>query len=75
VDALILVFSNEQDCFSGVKKLLSYLPQNNLEDSISDFVSEEAEPNEKILELVPDDFNKGYNMKEIIAEILMKILF
>ncbi len=63
------VFSNEQDCFSGVKKLLSYLPQNNLEDSISDFVSEEAEPNEKSLELVPDDFNKGYNMKDIIAEI------
>ncbi len=72
-------FPNERDCFLGVKKLLSYLPQNNLEDPprqrsiISEFFGEEE--NYRLLELVPEDEKKGYEMKEVIEEIFDKNSF
>ena len=63
------VYDNEKECFSGVKNLLSYLPQNNMEDvnREQDFVEEEK--NERILEIVPEEQEKGYDVKEIIKEI------
>lgn len=72
------VFKSEQDCFSGVKKLLSFLPQNNLEDPprqkglFADFFERE---NQKLLEIVPEDEKKGYDMKEVIEEIFDKNSF
>lgn len=70
------VFQQEKDCFLGVKKLLSYLPQNNLEDPprqrsiISEFF--ETEENYRLSEIVPEDEKKGYEMKEVIGEIFDK---
>jgi len=72
------VFKSEQDCFLGVKKLLSFLPQNNLEDPprqkglFADFFERE---NQKLLEIVPEDEKKGYDMKEVIEEIFDKNSF
>lgn len=63
-------FLNEQDCFNGVKKLLSYLPQNNLEDVPQKQNGGAVEKNEKLLEIVPEDLNKAYDMKAVIAEVL-----
>jgi len=66
-------FQQEKDCFSAVKKLLFYLPQNNLEDPprqrsiISDFL--EIKENYHLAEILPEDEKKGYEMKEIIKEI------
>jgi len=73
------IFESEADCFSGVKKLLSYLPQNNLEDSprqrsiISEFFEKEENP--KLLEIVPEEEEKGYDMQEVISEIFDKNSF
>lgn len=73
------VFKNEEDCFSAVKKLLSYLPQNNLDDPvrqkniISDFF--EKEENYRLQEIVPEEEEKGYDMKELIAELFDKNSF
>ena len=73
------VFQSEQDCFEGVKKLLSYLPQNNLEDPLrqrgifADFF--EKEENLRLLEIVPEEEEKGYDMKEVIEEIFDKNSF
>lgn len=70
------VFDTEEECFSGVKKLLSYLPQNNLEDPpikkglFSDLL--EKEENLKLLEILPEEETKGYDMKKIIEEIFDK---
>ena len=67
-----LVFNNEEDCFNGVKKLLSYLPQNNLEDPprqksiFSEFFEKE---NYALLKIVPEEEEKGYDMREVIFEI------
>ena len=69
------VFKNEQDCFSGVKKLLSYLPQNNLEDppKQKSFLSELFErENYNLLKIVPEKEEKGYDMREVIQEIFDK---
>lgn len=70
------VFEQEKECFAGVKKLISYLPQNNLEDPprqrsiISEFF--EAEESYRLQELVPEDDKKGYEMKDVIEEIFDK---
>lgn len=67
------VFSSEQDCFLAVKKLLSYLPQNNLENppEKKSFFAQmfEKEESYKLLEIVPEKEERGYDMKEVIEEI------
>lgn len=67
------IFPNEEECFLGVKKLLSYLPQNNLEDPpkqrgiLAEFF--EKEENYRLLEIVPEEEKKGYDMRKVIEEI------
>jgi len=66
------VLKSEKDCFLGVKKLLAYLPQNNLEDVpkqkglFGEFFEKEGS---ELLKIVPEKEEKGYDMKEVIAEI------
>ncbi len=72
------IFKNEQECFNSVKKLLSFLPQNNLEDppTRKDFISEMLKTdNDKLIEIIPEQEEKGYEMKEIIYEIFDKNSF
>lgn len=66
------IYKSEKDCFLAVKKILSYLPQNNLEDppkqkSLLDEIFERESL--KLLEIVPEKEEKGYDMKEVINEI------
>lgn len=67
------IFEREEDCFLAVKKLLSYLPQNNLENppTKKGFLAEllEKEENLRLLEIVPEEEEKGYDMKKVIEEI------
>lgn len=73
------VLNSEKDCFLAVKKLISYLPQNNLEDPPKEksILAEifEKEDNYKLLEIVPDKQEKSYDMKEVIEEIFDKNSF
>jgi len=72
------VFKSEHDCFEGVKKLLSYLPQNNLDEPpkqkslFSEFFERE---NQKLLEIVPEDEKKSYDIRKVIEEIFDKNSF
>jgi len=72
------IFKSEKDCFLGVKKLLSFLPQNNLEDPprqkslLAEFFTGE---NLRLLEIVPEDEKKGYDMRQVIEEIFDKNSF
>ncbi len=66
-----LVAENEADCLYLLRKLLSYLPQNNMEDP--PFVKTTDDPlrTEAALDtLVPDNPNKPYDMKEVIRLIV-----
>jgi len=70
------IFSSEKDCFLAVKKLLSYLPQNNLEDPpkqksiLSEIFGREENP--RITEIIPQEEEKGYDMHLIIDELFDK---
>lgn len=66
-------FEDEEQCFRGVKRLLSYLPQNNLEEAPTQrtFLDEmlEREENKKLIDIIPEDDKKAYDVKDIISEV------
>ena len=61
----------EEDAIFLVQKLLSYLPQNNLEDP--PFIRAEDDPlrsDEALDNLVPEEPNKPYDMREVITRVV-----
>ncbi len=63
--------ATEQECLNEVRRLLSYLPQNNMDDP--PYVPPYDDPNrtdDTLMHVVPDDLVKGYNMREIINRII-----
>lgn len=65
------VAENDDDCLAQIRALLSYLPSNNLEDA--PYCENGDTPDRMDMELnslVPDDSNKPYDMKELIAKIV-----
>ena len=62
---------NEEDAFAKLKTLLSYLPQNNREEPPvvpSDDPIDRVE--KELTQLIPDNPNKPYDMKRLIATVL-----
>lgn len=63
--------ADDKACIAQIRKLLSFLPSNNLEEA--PYESSEDEINrlsEKLTTIVPDEPNKAYDVKEVIAEIV-----
>ncbi|MDP3058061.1 MAG: carboxyl transferase domain-containing protein, partial [bacterium] len=62
---------SDQECLTEVRRLLSYLPSNNL-DSAPLVMSEDNASRrlEKILEILPAEANKSYDVREVIVEIV-----
>lgn len=63
--------ADDADCIAKIRKLLSYLPSNNLEEA--PFVAPQDPINrlsEQLTAIVPDDANKAYDMQEVIREIV-----
>ena len=61
----------EEDAIFTIQKLLSYIPQNNLEEP--PFVPTKDDPNRmdpELNDIVPDNPNKPYDMKEVINRIV-----
>jgi len=71
-----MIFSDEEHTLMGVKKLLSYLPSNNVEHppvrTLEDIAPSKAE---KLSMLLPDDPNKPYDVVEVINLIVDKNSF
>lgn len=62
---------NEQQCLALIRELLSYIPQNNLEDPPRRGVTDDPLRMEKELDsIVPDNPNKPYDMKAIVRLIV-----
>ena len=62
---------DEEDGFYQIRKLLSYLPQNNMEDPPFVPTQDPADRNDEELDsLVPDNPNKPYDMKDIIRRVV-----
>lgn len=62
---------NEEEVYQMVRKLISYLPSNNMENAPQ--VECEDDPNrmeEALLNIVPTDPNKPYEMRDVIRYIV-----
>ncbi|HEX9062695.1 MAG TPA: carboxyl transferase domain-containing protein [Clostridia bacterium] len=62
--------SSEQECIEEIKRLISFLPDNNLQDppaydaaSCNDIINE-------LDEIIPDGANKPYDMLDIITKVV-----
>jgi propionyl-CoA carboxylase beta chain len=62
---------NEDDCIEKIRKLLSYIPQNNLESPPK--LEPTDDPNrmdKELAKLVPPDPNQPYDMREVVKHIV-----
>lgn len=62
-----LTYANEMECISGIKTLLSYMPQNCEEDAprIPFEIGDESRPN--LHNIIPENANQPYDIKEVIT--------
>lgn len=61
---------SDEECIAKIRKLLSYLPSNNLEGAPTDMPTDEINRlSEKLTSIVPDDPNKAYDVKTLICEV------
>ncbi|MHB8092725.1 MAG: acyl-CoA carboxylase subunit beta [Syntrophales bacterium] len=63
--------ANDQICLDLIKKILSFLPQNNKERPSSEPSSDPSDrKTPELLEIVPTDMKKSYDMKKVIKAIV-----
>ncbi len=66
-----LMAKNDQDCIAQVRKLLSYLPQNNLDGPPVKEVEDDVNRTDVSLNsIVPDNPKEPYDMIEVITRIV-----
>jgi len=72
-----MVYEDEENTLMGVRQLLSYLPSNNMENPPEMELSEDEtkDVEEKLRDVVPDDANKPYDVKEVISLMVDKRSF
>lgn len=62
---------NEVDCLQSIRKLLGYIPLNNIDDPPRKATSDDPQRMDASLDtLVPENPNKPYDMKEVIDKIV-----
>ena len=70
------IHDNELEVLENIRKLLSYVPLNNLDDPPCIKYDHSMTPNESILnDIIPKDSNKPYDMHNIILNIVDKNSF
>ncbi len=63
-----MIYEDEENTLLGVRRLISYLPSNNLENCPEGIAEDDETPDfeEKLRDIVPDDPNKPYDVKDVI---------
>ena len=62
---------SEESCFHEVRRLLSFLPQNNMEDPPRyDAFDDPSRTDDGLLRIIPDNPNAPYDMTEVIERIV-----
>ena len=66
-----MIYDDEENTILALKKFLSYLPSNNVENPpvVTDDGST-PDVNEKLRDIVPDDPNKPYDVKDVIQLVV-----
>ncbi len=60
-----------RDCLLMIRKLLSFVPQNNMEDPPrAECTDDPNRMDPELAEIVPEDANKPYDMKDIIHRVV-----
>ena len=61
---------SEQELFATLRKLLSFLPQNNLDEPVfADASDSPARVDDALIQLVPTNPNKPYDVRDVIKKI------
>ena len=62
---------NDSDCIEQIRRLLSYLPANNMEDPPAAVTGDDPRRTAPALDaVIPDNPNKAYDMKDVIRAIV-----
>lgn len=65
------ISKDEKECIEDIKRLLSFLPSNNMEVvPVYECDDDLNRIEDKLNEIVPDNPNKAYDMKEVIEAII-----
>jgi acetyl-CoA carboxylase carboxyltransferase component len=65
-----LMFSSEKETLEGIRKLLSYLPQNNVEDPpVAKTADDPARTDSGLADIIPDSPNKPYEIRDVIKRV------
>ena len=63
--------SSEEECIEDIKRLLSFIPDNNVSDTVYYGVSDAADRlAESLNSIIPEESNKPYDMFDVIAEVV-----
>ncbi len=62
-------YANEVECIDNIKRLLTYMPQNCEEDAPVYAYEAGEEVRQKLNEIIPENPNQPYDMKEVIEEL------
>jgi methylmalonyl-CoA decarboxylase subunit alpha len=62
---------SEQECIAEIKRLISFLPDNNLSDAPTYITEDDLNRiPEELNEAIPEDANKPYDMKNVIEKVV-----
>lgn len=62
---------NEDECIEEIKKLISYLPENNLSDVPFQPTNDDINRiTDNLTDIIPDGSNKPYNMMDVITSVI-----
>lgn len=63
--------ASEQECIEDIKILLSFIPDNNVSDTMYYGVTDDADRIvDSLNEIIPEESNKAYDMYEVISHIV-----
>jgi acetyl-CoA carboxylase carboxyltransferase component len=66
-----LAAEDESECIEMIRRLLSFMPQNNLEEAPRAACDDPADRmDEELNTIVPEDSNKPYHMRDIITKVV-----
>jgi methylmalonyl-CoA decarboxylase alpha subunit len=62
---------NEEDCIQQIRRLLAFLPSNNMEEApVYESTDDPNRMDQELVTLMPDNPNMPYNMKDVIKHIV-----
>ena len=65
------VFDSEDECLAQVRRLLGFLPSNNMEDPpVAATMDDPERTDESLLYVLPDEPNKAYDIRDVVYGVV-----